>query len=141
MFLDKRVIIDGLESKINFLYTQTLRFLSMSDDLYYYLRKFLQQVSKKLLIYEDLFYPSKIRFGKIFEDQLIRSQQDTGSDFLRQLESGQFRDIQIAVNHYQAGLVYVGMGQKNIAKTEITKALELDPGQVWSKIHLESLNK
>jgi len=88
MFLDKRVLIDGLECKSFFLYTQTLRFLSMSDDLYYYLRKFFQQVSMKLLIYEDLFYPSKIRFGKIIEDQLTRSQQDAASYFFSLFESG-----------------------------------------------------
>ncbi len=79
--------------------------------------------------------------GKVFTEQLSRAQQETGSEFFRQFEAGLSRDSRIAANHYQVGLAYEGMGRKKQAGEEFSKALELDPGQVWSKIHLQFLDE
>jgi tetratricopeptide (TPR) repeat protein len=76
---------------------------------------------------------------KIFEGMLAQAQQDSGSDFFRQFEAGRSRDMQIAANHYLAGLAYEGMGFYEKAKAEFTNTLRFDPGHVWSKVHLDSL--
>ncbi|MQY79533.1 MAG: tetratricopeptide repeat protein, partial [Bacteroidetes bacterium] len=54
-------------------------------------------------------------------------------------ETGQSRDMQMAANHYLTGLAYEGLGQIKKAKEEFASALKLDPGHIWSKVHLESL--
>ena len=46
-----------------------------------------------------------------------------------------------ALNHYLAGLAYEGMGETEKAKTEFTRAIDLDPGHLWSRVHLEGLTK
>jgi tetratricopeptide (TPR) repeat protein len=76
---------------------------------------------------------------KLFEDMLTNAQSKDGNTFFRQFEGGLSKDRQLAVNHYLAGLAYEGLGQKEKAKTEYTKALVLDPGHVWSKNHLLAL--
>lgn len=76
---------------------------------------------------------------KIFEDMLDRAQSESGSAFFRQFETGQSRDMQMAANHYLTGLAYEGLGQIKKAKEEFASALKLDPGHIWSKVHLESL--
>ena len=76
---------------------------------------------------------------KIFEDMLDRAQSESGSAFFRQFEAGQSRDMQMAANHYLTGLAYEGLGQIKKATQEFASALKLNPGHVWSKVHLESL--
>jgi tetratricopeptide (TPR) repeat protein len=50
------------------------------------------------------------------------------------------RELQIASNHFLAGLAYEGLGEKEKAKVEFTNVLKINPGHVWSKVHLESIN-
>ncbi len=76
---------------------------------------------------------------KIFEDMLNRAQSESGSAFFRQFEAGQSRDMQMAENHYLTGLAYEGLGQNKKARKEFASALKLNPGHVWSRVHLESL--
>ena len=74
----------------------------------------------------------------IFTDMLNRAQNQESNTFFRQFEGGLSRDQRLAANHYLAGLAYKGLGENEKAKTEFTKALELDPGHVWSKNYLEA---
>ena len=75
----------------------------------------------------------------LFEKMLANAQSRDNNVFFRQFEGGLSRDGQLAANHYLTGLAYEGLGEKEKAKTEFTKALELDPGHVWSKEHLREL--
>jgi len=77
---------------------------------------------------------------ELFNDLLKRAQSQEGSSFFRQFEGGMSEDQLMAVNYYLAGLAYEGLGKMEKAKAEFTKALEYDPGHVWSKNHLSSLN-
>jgi Flp pilus assembly protein TadD len=51
----------------------------------------------------------------------------------------QSRNLQKARDHYLSGLAYEGLGEKDKARTEYASALELNPGHIWSKVHLDSL--
>ena len=62
-----------------------------------------------------------------------------GSSFFTQFEGGQSKDVQLATNHYLAGLAYEGLGEKEKAKVEFAEALKTNPGHIWSKVHLDSL--
>ncbi len=75
----------------------------------------------------------------IFNDLLKSAQSREGSSFFRQFEGGMSEDRLMATNHYLEGLAYEGLGEKDKAKNEFSKALELDPGHVWCKYHLLSL--
>lgn len=73
----------------------------------------------------------------IFAELLAETQkEEEGSDFFRQFEGGQTGDMRLARNHYLAGLAYKGMEENEKAKAEFTTALKLDPGHLWSKVHL-----
>lgn len=48
---------------------------------------------------------------------------------------------QQVTNHYMAGLGYMGLGDKAKASAAFKQALELNPGHIWSKTYLESLNR
>ena len=76
---------------------------------------------------------------KLFEEMLSNAQSEKDDAFFRQFEGGLTKDQQAASKHYLAGLAFEGMGQKDKAKTEFSKALELNPGHVWSKYHLLAL--
>lgn len=76
---------------------------------------------------------------ELFEDMLASAQSQNNDVFFRQFEGGLSRDQQLATKHYIAGLAYEGLEQKEKAKTEFIKALELNPGHVWSKQHLSRL--
>ncbi len=76
---------------------------------------------------------------KLFEEMLASAQSHNGDAFFRQFEGGLTKDQQTASKHYLAGLAYEGMGQKDKAKTEFSKALELNPGHVWGKYHLSDI--
>jgi tetratricopeptide (TPR) repeat protein len=77
---------------------------------------------------------------KIFEDMLAQAQKDNDEDFFRQFEGGRSKDMQLAAKHYLAGLAYQGLGMSEKAKAEFTETLKLDPGYIWSKVHLDSLS-
>jgi tetratricopeptide (TPR) repeat protein len=83
---------------------------------------------------------AKSKAKQVFAELLAETKKDSGSDFFRQFEGGQTEDMRLARNHYLAGLAYKGMGKDKKAKAEFTTALKLDPGYVWSKVHLDSLN-
>jgi len=76
---------------------------------------------------------------KLFQDMLNMARNESESAFFRQFEAGLSRDMQRASNHYLAGLAFEGLGESKKAKAEFTSALELDPGHVWSRVHLELL--
>ena len=56
-----------------------------------------------------------------------------------QFEGRRTNLAQQVTNHYMAGLGYMGLGDKPKAKAEFTKALELNPGHIWSQTYLNSL--
>ena len=77
---------------------------------------------------------------ELFEDMLKSAQNRSGSQMLM----GQFsrrgsRQSLIAENHYTIGLAYEGLGENQKAIEEFKQALDADPGQVWSKKHLKTL--
>jgi tetratricopeptide (TPR) repeat protein len=73
---------------------------------------------------------------KTFEDMLAAARKNSGDDFFRQFEGGRSRDMQMAANHYVAGLALLGLDDAVQAKTELEQALALDPGHVWAKRYL-----
>ena len=76
---------------------------------------------------------------KVFEELLAEAHNQEDSDFFRQFEGGPEGDMRLARNHYLAGLAYKGLRDNKKAKEEFTKALKLDPGHLWSRVHLDSL--
>jgi len=38
-----------------------------------------------------------------------------------------------------SGLAYKGLGEKEKARADFAEAIKLDPGRIWSKVHLDSL--
>ncbi|KPK84726.1 MAG: hypothetical protein AMS27_09210 [Bacteroides sp. SM23_62_1] len=78
---------------------------------------------------------------ELFQEMLNMARSESESGFFRQFEAGLSRDMQMASNHYLAGLAYEGLGEIKKAKQEFASAVELDPGHVWSKVHLELLEE
>jgi len=78
---------------------------------------------------------------KTFQKILDIARQENESAFFRQFEGGQSRDMQVASDHYLAGLAYKGLGKNKKAKTEFNKALSFNPGHIWANFHLESLSE
>jgi len=76
---------------------------------------------------------------QLFQEMLNMARSESESAFFRQFEAGLSRDMQMASNHYLAGLAYEGLGESKKAQAEFASALELDPGHVWSRVHLELL--
>ena len=77
---------------------------------------------------------------ELFRDMLETLQGSSDeSGFFTQFEGRQSNQARIATNHYLAGLAYEGLGDKTKAKEEFTEALKINPGHIWSKVHLESL--
>ena len=56
-----------------------------------------------------------------------------------QFEGRRTSVAQQVTNHYMAGLGYMGLGDRARASAEFTRALELNPGHIWSQTHLNSL--
>ena len=56
-----------------------------------------------------------------------------------QFDGRRTRTAQQVVVHYMTGLGYMGLGDKTRAAAEFTKALELNPGHIWSQTHLNSI--
>jgi tetratricopeptide (TPR) repeat protein len=79
---------------------------------------------------------SKQLFQKMLDD-ILNKEGDNA--FFTQFESGQSGEARIALNHYLAGLAYEGLGDKAKAKSEYSETLKINPGHIWSKIHMESL--
>jgi tetratricopeptide (TPR) repeat protein len=79
---------------------------------------------------------SKQLFRKMLDDVLSKEGDNT---FFTQFEGGQTGEARIALNHYLAGLAYEGLGDKVRAKAEYTETLKINPGHIWSKVHIESL--
>lgn len=75
-------------------------------------------------------------FNKMLSDV---KEKGEASAFFTQFERSQSRNLQKARDHYLSGLAYEGLGEKDKARTEYNTALELNPGHIWSKVHLESL--
>lgn len=83
--------------------------------------------------------------GKEVEgNQMLQSILDnlnqTGQAFFTQFEGGdRIKDKQLSNNHYYAGLASMGLGDKGKATAEFSKALEYNPGNVWSRVYLNYL--
>jgi tetratricopeptide (TPR) repeat protein len=77
---------------------------------------------------------------KLFQGMLDGTQNRGGDEtFFTQFGAGQSGETQMALNHYLAGLAYEGLGDKVKAKTEFTESLKINTGNIWSKVHLDSL--
>lgn len=79
---------------------------------------------------------SRQLFQKMLDDV---QNKDGGNSFFTQFEGGQTRESRVALNHYLAGLAYEGLGDKARAKAEYSETLKINPGHIWSKVHMESL--
>ena len=77
---------------------------------------------------------------KLFQKMLDNVLNNEGENtFFTQFEGGQTAETKIALNHYLAGLAYEGLGDKVKAKAEFSETLKINPGHIWSKVHMESL--
>jgi tetratricopeptide (TPR) repeat protein len=77
---------------------------------------------------------------KLFQTMLDNLQNRRGENtFFTQFEGGQSELTINALNHYLFGLAYEGLGDKTKAKAEFAEALNINPGHIWSKVHLDSL--
>ncbi len=63
----------------------------------------------------------------------------TDNSAYTQFEGRRTSVTQQVINHYMAGLGYMGLGDKAKASAEFKKALELNPGHIWSQTYLNSL--
>lgn len=108
--------------------TVTIEELGSDREYLYYQGLALQELGK--------LNESKQIFQNMLEDAQNKSE---GSLFFTQFEGGQSEDSQIALNHYLAGLAYEGLGERGKAKIEFTEVLKINPGNIWSKVHLDSL--
>ena len=98
--------------------------------------------SQEFLYYHGLALNKLGRSGEaknIFEDLLESAKSESGSTFFRQFEAGQSRDSRMAANLYLTGLAYEGLGKKKKAREAFSETFTLNPGHVWSRIHLEAL--
>ena len=75
-------------------------------------------------------------FQKMLDDVLSKEGDNA---FFTQFESAQSGEARVALKHYLTGLAYEGLGDKAIAKYEYAETLKINPGHIWSKVHLESL--
>jgi tetratricopeptide (TPR) repeat protein len=75
-------------------------------------------------------------FQKMLDDVLNKEGENT---FFTQFEGGQTAETRLALKHYLAGLAYEGLGDKIKAKAEFSETLKINPGHIWSKVHMESL--
>ncbi len=79
---------------------------------------------------------SRQLFQKMLDDVLGKEGDNV---FFTQFEGGQSGEVRVALNHYLAGLAYEGLGDKVKAKSEYAETLKINPGHIWSKVHMESL--
>jgi tetratricopeptide (TPR) repeat protein len=99
---------------------------------------------RQYLFYHGMAYK---KLGKVdeaentFQEMLEMTQQASESAFFIQFEAGLSRDMRVADNHYLAGLAYQGLEQIEKASAAFTMALELDPGHIWARQHLASLQE
>jgi tetratricopeptide (TPR) repeat protein len=75
-------------------------------------------------------------FQKMLDDVLNKEGENT---FFTQFEGGQTAETRLALKHYLAGLAYEGLGDKVKAIAEFSETLKINPGHIWSKVHIESL--
>ena len=64
---------------------------------------------------------------------------DSDNSAYTQFEGRRTNVAQQVTNHYMTGLGYMGLGEKAKASVEFKKALELNPGHIWSQTYLNSL--
>ncbi|MBC8378851.1 MAG: DUF5107 domain-containing protein [Planctomycetes bacterium] len=116
-------------AKENFEKTLDVDIVNRGDEYVYYRGMALKELGEKE------------KAMKVFEDLLDSVQQRTGSDFFRQFEGSRSKDMQTAYDHYLVGLAYQGMEKNAEAQKEFSDALKLNPGHIWSRVHLESLEQ
>jgi tetratricopeptide (TPR) repeat protein len=80
---------------------------------------------------------------KIFDDMIESSRrrlsERSTSDFFAKFGEGQAEAARQASTHYTLGLGYLGKGQKDEAKAEFKKAVELDVSHVWARAQLAGI--
>jgi tetratricopeptide (TPR) repeat protein len=102
--------------------------------------------------YREFLYYKGLAFGdlgknndaqQLFQRMLsdAQSNKEDRSIFFTIFEAAQSNEQKEIMNHYLAGLAYQGLGENIKAKKEFSKVLELNPGHIWGKLHLESLAK
>ncbi len=78
--------------------------------------------------------------GNALLQGILETMNQTGSTFFNQFEGGnRNKDKLMANSHYYTGLAYFGLGNKDKSATEFSKALEYNPGHIWSRIYLKTL--
>ena len=78
---------------------------------------------------------------QLFQRMLTESQNEKLANlFFTQFDRGHSVDYQMATKHYLVGLAYKGLGETEKARAEFASAIEIIPGHIWSKVHLESLS-
>ncbi|HEX2967458.1 MAG TPA: DUF5107 domain-containing protein [Bacteroidales bacterium] len=78
---------------------------------------------------------------KLFNDMIASVQGRSGTGFFTQFEGGQSGEARMATNHYLLGLAYEGLGDMQKAKAEFEETLKINPGHIWSRVHIQSIVK
>jgi tetratricopeptide (TPR) repeat protein len=71
--------------------------------------------------------------------RMLQNIRDDNSAFYGQFEGGAAADTQRAANHWLAGLAHEGLGDKAKAIAEYQETLRINPGHIWSRIHLDAI--
>jgi len=78
-------------------------------------------------------------FDRLIEAGRDRLEKDTELDFFAKFGGAESRENRLAAAHFLVGLGYLGKGEKDTARAEFEKALELNPSHLWAKVHLAEL--
>jgi tetratricopeptide (TPR) repeat protein len=79
--------------------------------------------------------------NRLFQNMLKNAleKKEDRSIFFTIFEAAQTNKEKMVMDHYLAGLAYEGLEEKEKAKTEFSTIQKINPGHIWSKVHLDSL--
>ncbi len=82
---------------------------------------------------------AKAIFDELIQSGTQRIERDEETDYFAKFGEQQARQSRLASAHYLLGLGYLGVGQKDDARDQFSKAARLNVSHVWAKAQLEEL--
>lgn len=78
-------------------------------------------------------------FDRLIERGERMVQREESGDFFAKFGERQTPEIRQAIGHYTSGLGWLGKGDKEKARDQFKKAIELNPNYAWAKMHLDEI--